>query len=60
MYAVLLSTYGLNYTGFPGQVQVVAESEYGASLHGHRKCSQAGCPLVNRDLCESAFEGGYT
>ena len=37
----------LNYTGFPGLVQVAAESECGASLHGHRKRSQAGCPLVN-------------
>ena len=50
----------LNYTGFPGLVQVAAESECGASLHGHRKCSQAGCPLVNCDFRESALEGGYT
>ena len=50
----------LNYTGFPGLVQVAAESECGASLHGHRKCSQAGCPLVYRDLGESTLEGGYT
>jgi len=50
----------LNYTGFPGLVQVAAESECGASLHGHRKCSQAGCPLVNCDLGELALEGGYT
>jgi hypothetical protein len=60
MFAVLLSTTALNYTGFPGLVQVVAESECGASLHGHRKCSQTGCLLVNRDLGESALEGGYT
>ena len=38
----------LNYTGFPGLVQVAAESECGASLHGHRKCSQVDCPLVYR------------
>ena len=57
---VLLSTHALNYTGFPGLVEVAAESECGASLHGHRKCSQAGCPLVNCDLRESALEGGYT
>jgi len=50
----------LNYTDFPGLVQVAAESECGASLHGHRKCSQAACPLVNCDLRESALEGGYT
>jgi len=52
MFAVLLSTHALNYTGFPGLVQVAAESECGASLHGHRKCSQAGCPLINGDLGE--------
>jgi hypothetical protein len=50
----------LNYTVSPGLVQVAAESESGASLHGNRKCSQAGCPLVNSDLGESALEGGYT
>jgi hypothetical protein len=50
----------LNYTGFPDLVQVAAESECGASLHGHRKCSQAGCPLVNCYLRESALEDGYT
>jgi len=49
-----------NYIGFPGLVQVAAESECGASLHGHRKCSQAGCPLVNGDLAESALERDYT
>jgi len=38
MFAVLLSTHALNYTGFPGLVQLAAESECGASLHGHRKC----------------------
>ena len=31
----------------------------GASLQGHRKCSQGGCPLVNGNLGESALEG-YT
>jgi hypothetical protein len=60
MFAVLLSTHALSYIGFPGLVQVPAESEFGASLHGHRKCSQAGCLLVNRDLGEWALEGGYT
>jgi hypothetical protein len=50
----------LNYTDFPGLVLVAAESECGASLHGHRKCSQACSPLVNRDLGESALEGVYT
>ena len=60
MFKILLSTHALNYTGFPGLVQVMAESEYGASLHGHRKFSQAGCALVNGDLGESAPEGGYT
>ena len=55
-----LSSNALNYTGFPGLVQVAAESECGASLHVHRKCSQAGCPLVNGDLDEMALEGGYT
>jgi len=60
MFAVLLSTHALDYTGFPGVVQVAAESDCGASLHGHRKCSQAGCPLVNGDLGESALEGAYT
>ena len=59
MFAVLLPTYALNYTSFPGLVQVATVSECGASLHGHRKCSQAGCPLVNGDLGESALEGGY-
>ena len=43
-----------------GLVQVVAESECGASLHGYRMCSQAGCPLVNWDFGDSAVEGGYT
>jgi len=47
-----------NYTGFPGLVQVAAESERGASLHGHRQCSQAGCPLFNGDNGGSALEGG--
>jgi hypothetical protein len=60
MFAVLISTHPLNYNGFPGLVQVAAESECGASSHGHRKCSQAGSPLVYRDLGESALEGGYT
>jgi hypothetical protein len=60
MFAVLLSTHALNNTGFLGLVQVAAESECGASLHGHRKCSQAGRPLVNRDIGELALEGGYT
>jgi len=60
MFTVLLSTHALNYTCFPGLVQVAAESECGASLHGHRKCSHAGCPLVNCELRESALEGGYT
>jgi len=60
MFAVLLSTHALNYTDFPGVVQVAAESECGASLHGYMKCSQAGCPLVNGHLGESALEGGYT
>ena len=58
MFAVL-SANALNYTGFPGLAQGTAESECGASLHGHRKCSQAGCPLVNGDLGEMALEGGY-
>jgi hypothetical protein len=57
MFVILLSTDALNYTGVPGLVQVAAESECGASLHGHRKCSQAGCPLGH--LGESALEGGY-
>jgi len=43
---------------FPGLVQVAAESECGASLHEHRKCSQA--LLVNGSPGESALEGGYT
>jgi len=60
MFAVLLSTHALNYTSFPGLVQAAAESECGVSLHGHRKCSQAGCLLVNCDLGESILEGGYT
>jgi hypothetical protein len=60
MFVVLISTHALNYTGFPGLVQVAAESEFGASLHGHRKCSQAGCPLVYHDLGESALKGDYT
>ena len=60
MFAVLLSTHALNYTSFPGLVQAAAESECGVSLHGHRKCSQAGCLLVNCDFGESALEGGYT
>ena len=60
MFAVLLSTHALNYTSFPGLVQAAAESECGVSLHGHRKCSQAGCLLVNCDLAESILEGGYT
>ena len=60
MFAVLLSTHALNYTGFPGLVQVAAESKCGASLHGHRKCLQVGCPLVNGDVGEAALEGGYT
>jgi len=60
MFAVLLSTHAPNYTGFPVLVQVVAESDCGASLLGHSKCSQSGCPLVNGDLDESALEGGYT
>ena len=60
MFVVLLSTHALNYTGFPGLVQVAAESECGASLHRHRKCCQAGCPLVNGDLGESALEGSHT
>jgi hypothetical protein len=59
IFAVLLSTHALNYTSFPGLVQVAAESECGASLHGHRKCSEAGSPLVNCDLGESVLEGGY-
>jgi len=29
MFAVLLSTHALNYTGFPGLVQVAAESKCG-------------------------------
>jgi hypothetical protein len=41
----------LNYIEFPRPVQVTAESECGASLQGHQKCYQAGCQLVNRDLC---------
>ena len=45
---------------FPGLVQVAAESKCGTSLHGHKKCSQAGCALVNGNLGESALEGGYT
>jgi hypothetical protein len=60
MFAVLLSTHALIYTGFPGLVLVAAESECGASLHRHRKCSQAGSALVNCDLGESALEGVYT
>jgi hypothetical protein len=60
MFAVLLSTHALDYTGFPGLVHVAAESKCGTILHGHRKCSQAGCPLVNCDPGESALEGGYT
>ena len=60
MFAVLLSTHALDYTGFPGLVQVAAESKCGVSLRGHWKCSQAGCPLVNGNLGESAHEGGYT
>lgn len=60
MFTVLVSTHALNYTSFPGLVQVAAVSECGASLHGHRKCSQTGSPLVNCDLGESALEGGYT
>jgi hypothetical protein len=59
MFTVLLSTHALNYTGFPGLVQVAAESKCGASLYGHRKCSQAGCLLVNCDLGVSALKGGY-
>jgi hypothetical protein len=59
MFAVLLSIHALNYTGFSGLVQVPAESKCGASLHRQRKCSQAGCLLVNGDLGESALEGGY-
>ena len=46
----------LNYTGFPRLVQVAAESECGASLHGHRKCSQAGCPLVTVTLVRSPLQ----
>jgi len=60
MFALLLSTHALIYTGLPGLVQVAAESECGASLHGHKKCFQTGCPLVNRGLGESALEGDYT
>ena len=56
---MVLSANALNYTGFPGLVQVAAESECGASLRGHRKCSQAGCPLVNGRLVGMALEGGY-
>ena len=56
----ILEICALNYTGFPGLGQVAAESECGASLHGHKKCSQAGCLPVNRDLGESALEGSYT
>jgi len=59
MFAVLLSTHALDYTGFPGLVHVAAESECGTILHGHRKCSQAGCLLVNCDPGESALERGY-
>jgi len=55
-----LQRVALNYTSFPGLVQVAAESKCGASLHGRGKCFQAGCPLVNGDLGESALEGGYT
>ena len=50
MFAVLLSTHDVNYTGFLGLVQVAAESECDANLHGHRKCSQSGCPLVTVTL----------
>jgi len=60
MFTVLLSSHALNYTGFPGLVQVAAESEGGVSLHGHIKCSQAGSPLVNGNLSNSALESGYT
>jgi hypothetical protein len=56
MFAVLLSAIPF----FPVLVELAAESESGASLHGNRKCSQAGCPLVSSDLGESAVEGGYT
>jgi len=35
MFGVLLRTHAHNCTGFPGLVQVAAESECGSSLHGH-------------------------
>ena len=39
-----------SYTDFPGLVQVVIDSECGASLHGQRTCSQAARLLVTVTL----------
>jgi hypothetical protein len=39
-----------SYTDFPGLVEIAAERKRGASLHGLRQCSQAGCPQLTMTL----------
>jgi len=50
----------LNYTGFPGLVQVAAENECGASLTRTQEVHSSQLSASYRDLGESAVEGGYT
>ena len=57
----LLASYSqCTATDFSGVVEFMAARKRGATLHGQRKCRQAGCLQCYHDLRYLAFKDGYT